>query len=90
MRSTPLNYINFSSSFCRAVGLVAGSGLVMICCSYYLQFYQSYQGEDRSDMIVIVLVLIFLHILGTGSKITKPMDQWVCDYCAMGKLSSVQ
>ena len=30
-------------------------------------------------------IVVILAILGLGeAKITKTMDQWMCDYCAMG------
>ena len=31
------------------------------------------------------VIVVILSVLGLGeAKITKTMDQWICDYCAMG------
>ena len=35
-------------------------------------------------------VVVILAVLGLGeAKITKTMDQWICDYCAMGNYPSI-
>ena len=39
---------------------------------------------------MIQILIFLLNILQTRSKIIKPVDKWICDYCAMGRFNSVQ
>ena len=55
-------------------------------CNHLQLWFAFLQSVKTSLTINMILILIFLlNILQTRSKITKPMDKWICDYCAMGK-----
>ena len=54
------------------------SGLSILSASSILSVAMSFMMEK------IILLLAALYSLG-DSKITKPMNKWICDYCAMGK-----
>ena len=41
------------------------------------------------EMEKIIMLLAALYSFG-DSKITKPMNKWICDYCAMGKMNAIK
>ena len=56
------------------------SGLSFLSASSILSSAMSFVMEKEK----IIMLLAALYSLG-DSKITKPMNKWICDYCAMGK-----
>ena len=55
-----------------------------IICRYCLHFYQCQKYTESGTMQPSFALIIF-NIIETRAKIIKPMDKWVCDYCAMGR-----
>ena len=38
-----------------------------------------------SDKMVMVLIFLLSSLLSVHCEIIKPLEQWLCDYCSMGK-----
>ena len=65
--------------FCRSL-------LLVIICSYYLHFsLRNILRLTEPEIMEPIFVIILTYIIEIGAKIIKPLDKWVCDYCAMGK-----